>query len=49
MMRWTAWSFGLSQVLYPELYEVVGPWLIALGVAMASIGYAGYLVSHYLF
>ena len=48
-MRWTSWTFGLSQVLYPELYEQVGFWLVGLGIAVASVGYLGYLITHYLF
>ncbi len=48
-MRWTSWTFGLSQVLYPELYEEVGFWLVRLGIAVASVGYLGYLITHYLF
>jgi uncharacterized membrane protein len=48
-MRWTSWTFGLSQVLYPELYEQVGFWLVRLGIVVASVGYLGYLITHYLF
>jgi hypothetical protein len=48
-MRWTSWTFGLSQVLYPELYGQVGFWLFRLGIAVASVGYLGYLITHYLF
>jgi hypothetical protein len=48
-MRWTSWMFGLGQVLRPELYEAVGSWLVGLGVAIAAIGYLGYLVTHYVF
>jgi hypothetical protein len=48
-MRWTVWTFGLSQVLRPGLYEAVGSWLLRLGFAIASIGYLGYATTHYLF
>jgi len=48
-MRWTSWRFGLSQVRCPELYEEVRFWLVRLGIAIASVGYLGYLITHYLF
>ena len=49
-MRWTSWwIFGLGPVLRPELYGAVGFWLIRLGVAVAAVGYAGYLVTRYVF
>lgn len=37
-MRWTAWGFGLGQVLKPELYDEIGLWLIRLGTVMSLAG-----------
>jgi hypothetical protein len=38
MMRWTTWDFGLGQVLWPDVYEEIGLWLLRLGIAMSFIG-----------
>jgi hypothetical protein len=37
-MRWTAWDFGLGQVLKPDLFDEIGLWLLRLGVALSLIG-----------
>lgn len=37
-MVWTDRTFGLAQVLLPDLYEVVGRWVIRGGAVLAFVG-----------
>jgi len=48
MMRWTTWAYGLAQVLWPDLYEEIGLWLLRLGVAMSFAGAVAIIVIEYL-
>lgn len=47
-MRWTAWDFGLAQVLYPDLYDELGLWLLRLGTVMACLGAVAVIALEYL-
>ena len=47
-MRWTAWDFGLGQVLHPDLYDELGLWLLRLGSVAACIGAVAVTALEYL-
>ena len=47
-MRWTAWGFGLGQVLRPDLYDEIGLWLLRLGTALSFIGSLAVIAINYL-
>lgn len=47
-MRWTSWDFGLAQVLYPDLYDELGLWLLRIGVVMACFGAIAVIALEYL-
>jgi hypothetical protein len=36
--RWTDRTFGLAQVLQPELFEWVGTWAMRVGLVIAAVG-----------
>ena len=48
MMRWTTWAYGLGQVLWPDLYDEIGLWLLRLGIAMAFVGALAVVVIEYI-
>jgi hypothetical protein len=47
-MRWTAWGFGLGQVLRPDLYDDIGLWLLWLGAALSLIGSVAVVAIEYM-
>jgi len=42
---WTDRSFGLVQLLRPDLFEAIGRWLMRAGGAVAVVGAAAHLVA----
>jgi len=36
--KWTDRTFGIAQVLQPELFEWLGTWVMRIGFLVAAIG-----------